>query len=55
VLENKELETTKKGTKKNFSLQSPVVSLSDRISNTMLQSLDALSSLYQIITGKFSF
>ena len=55
MLENKELETIKKGTKKNFSLQSPEVSLNDKISNTILQSLDALSALYQLITGKFSF
>ena len=55
MLENKELETIKKGSKKNFSLQSPKVSLSDKISNTMLQALNALSALYQLITGKFSF
>ena len=55
MLENKELDAIKKGSKKNFSLQSPQVNLSDRISNTLLQTLYALSSLYQLITGKFSF
>jgi len=31
------------------------VSLQDKISNPLLQTLDALSSLYQLITGNFSF
>jgi hypothetical protein len=29
------------------------VSLRDKISNPLLQTLDALSALYQLITGKF--
>ena len=32
-----------------------VVSLSDKTSNTLLQTLDSLSALYQLIIGKFSF
>jgi hypothetical protein len=31
------------------------VSLRDKISNPVIQSLDALSTLYQIVTGKFTF
>lgn len=32
-----------------------LVSLHDRISNTLVQTLEALSSLYQLVTGNFSF
>jgi len=32
-----------------------LVHLRDKISNPLIQTLDALSSLYQLITGKFSF
>jgi hypothetical protein len=46
----------KKGTKKKiFPLCPPEVSLPDKISNPLLQSLDALAALYQLVTGKFSF
>ncbi len=33
----------------------PVVNLSDKISKPLLVNLDALSSLYQLITREFSF
>jgi hypothetical protein len=33
----------------------PEVSLRDKISNPLLQTLDAFSSLYQLVTGKTSF
>jgi hypothetical protein len=31
------------------------VSLRDKISNPLLQTLDSLSTLYQLVTGKFAF
>ena len=31
------------------------VSLNDKISNPLIQTLESLSALYQLLTGKFSF
>lgn len=50
----KENYSNKKRIEEN-ALQSLNMSLSEKISNTLLQTLDALSALYQLITGKFSF
>jgi hypothetical protein len=55
MLEDNKLEAEKKGQQKNFLLLSPKVHLRDKISNPLLRTLEALSGLHQIVTGKFSF
>lgn len=55
MLENNALEHKKGNKEKNFFTLSPEVNLRDKISNSLLLTLDALSALYQLVTGTFSF
>jgi hypothetical protein len=55
MLSHNMLDQIKGHKEKNFFALSPEVNLRDMISNTMIQSLDALSTLYQLLRGNFRF
>lgn len=50
MLKNKDFGEEKRDKEKNFSSLSQEVSLRDKISNPLLQTLDDLAALYQLVT-----